>query len=200
MIVDKQAFFSCIDFYNRVTIIKMENSNTDSQSGNSQITVTIVVIILLVVGISYFKNSNLGQNQNNNPSTLEEAKSALLQTSSFPEPEINSPQTINDASLPKDLRGLLDSNATNVLIQQAKNEEGKNVFMISFAVESPLLTYHQQTLSALGGKDAKFTIAKSSRTSVFALIEAENAVYSLRISETKVSETITDILIEAQTK
>ena len=180
----------------------MEDGNLIPQEKSSHTVTIFIVVVLLIVGVLYFTNTketNNTNNQDNSAPTVEQVKSALLKDSTYIESNTASSKTIENKALPEDLRIFLSADATNLLIRQAENSEGKAVYTISFAVNVPIRTYHQQTLSSIQA-EGEFNIIKASRTSVFAFIEAENTKYSLRISETQTSESTTDILIEAQTK
>ncbi len=171
----------------------MENENLVEPKKSSRSLVGFLLVII-IIGIVYI----VFLNKKESAPTLEQEKSVLLKTSEFPYTKVSDFQVIEMSSLPEDLKVLVNPDVKNIFIQKGAGETGKLVYKIRFPVNQSLVDYYKQSLELL--LDKSWVVSQATRSNTFAVMEANNTKYLLRFSDSVISETTTDVLIEVQTK
>lgn len=178
-----------------------ETASVAPKSGSKSVLISVIIGLALVGIVLYFWYPRpTGERGGTYEPTLEETKYALLKNSTLDVSE-NTPLTIISASaLPADLTFLVPAQtASGPVAKQAMTSDGRKLYTVNFSQAGDLFAVHRKFYGLLRTAPG-WSIVRGSRTNLFAVVEAENIAYQIRVNETAANESITDVLIQAVSK
>ena len=176
-------------------------SDDASKKGKGTKAAFLIAVIVLILAVAAYvafifksKSAETVQPETKEPE-LSDYKSALLGQTKLALPEIENAEPVSISKLPAGLVFLTEvaSSSLSLEIKKVSFKDKSAGYQIVYKVaDSKLYDSHKNFRSAL--QQNNWTLVSGSRTNLFALLEAENKTYNMRLSESQVGA---DIEIEA---
>jgi len=131
--------------------------------------------------------------------TLEGTKSYLLSKAALKFPEIKETQTVSLSQFPKELTSFIASSyqISDLVIKKVTYINNKKGFQVIYTVRGPTLkdlysSFHQPFMDI----KSKWELIRGERANLYAIIEARNPNYNLRVSLGFKTATTSDVVLE----
>jgi hypothetical protein len=173
----------------------MYESDMPKVGRNQHIMVIVGIVLVVVIGGFVLTNRLNKFTELPEPQPqAEEMRQALLGLSSLAFTSNNPLTLIFMEELPPDLRTLIPRNAESVIIKKGTQENGAEIYKISFVLESGIFDSFR-AMQTIVEVQERWNISSASRANMFAVIDAYKTSHILQSTMNLLSDSRTEIII-----